>query len=66
MTTGDVATGGIVLGDPVPDFSAPLVGEGAFNLSVAAGRWLVLSFLGSPADPRVERELGEIFRSSAL
>ncbi len=66
MTTGDVATGGIVLGDPVPDFSAPLVGEGAFNLSVAAGRWLVLSFLGSPADPRVERELGEIFQSSAL
>ena len=66
MTTSDATTCGIGLGDPVPDFSAPLVGEGAFNLSVAAGRWLVLSFLGSPADPRVERELAEIFQSSAL
>jgi predicted 2-oxoglutarate/Fe(II)-dependent dioxygenase YbiX/peroxiredoxin len=54
------------LGDPVPSFSAPLIGDGGFNLSVAAGRWLVLSFLGSPADPRVERELAEIFQSSAL
>ena len=43
----------IVLGDPVPWFAAPLIGDGAFNLSVAAGRWIVLSFLGSPANPRV-------------
>ena len=30
----------IVLGDPVPWFAAPLIGDGAFNLSVAAGRWI--------------------------
>jgi hypothetical protein len=28
----------IVLGDPVPWFGARLVGDGAFNLQVAAGR----------------------------
>jgi len=50
----------IVLGDPVPWFAAPLISGGSFNLSVAAGRWIVLSFLGSPANPRAERELAEI------
>ena len=59
-------TSGIVLGDPVPSFTAPLLGEGSFSLSVAAGRWIVLSFLGSPANPRVEQELAEIFRSAHL
>ena len=46
--------------------AAPLIGDGSFNLSVAAGHWIVLSFLGAPADPRVERELAEIFQSSHL
>ena len=53
----DATVGGIVLGDPVPWFAAPLIGDGAFNLSVAAGRWIVLSFLGSPANPQAEHEL---------
>jgi hypothetical protein len=66
MADSKVETRGIVLGDPVPWFAAALIGEGSFNPSVAAGRWIVLSFLGSPADPRVERELTEIFRSSNL
>ena len=63
-TDADVAA--IVLGDPVPWFAAPLIGDGAFNLSVAAGRWIVLSFLGSPANPRAEQELTGIFQSSQL
>ena len=50
----------IVLGDPVPWFGAPLIGEGAFNLQVAAGRWIVLSFLGSPQNPQVDRELTQL------
>src|SRR5271170_183926 len=50
----------IVLGDPVPWFTAPVISGGSFSLSVAAGRWIVLSFLGSPADPRAERELAEM------
>jgi predicted 2-oxoglutarate/Fe(II)-dependent dioxygenase YbiX/peroxiredoxin len=62
----DLKPSGIVLGDPVPWFDAPLIGEGCFNLSVAAGRWIVLSFLGSPADPRVERELAELLREQHL
>jgi predicted 2-oxoglutarate/Fe(II)-dependent dioxygenase YbiX/peroxiredoxin len=50
----------IVLGDPVPWFTAPVISGGSFSLSVAAGRWIVLSFLGAPADPRAERELAEM------
>src|SRR5579863_2111403 len=50
----------IVLGDPVPWFTAPVIAGGSFSLSVAAGRWIVLSFLGSPTDPRAERELAEM------
>ena len=37
-----------------------MIAGGSFSLSVAAGRWIVLSFLGSPADPRAERELAEM------
>ena len=68
-TNADVAgivSSEIILGDPVPWFAAPLIGDGAFNLSVAAGRWIVLSFLGSPADPRAQHELAEIFQVSHL
>jgi peroxiredoxin len=55
----------IVLGDPAPWFGAPLAGgNGAFNLQVAAGRWIVLSFLGSPADPKADRELTELLRDT--
>jgi predicted 2-oxoglutarate/Fe(II)-dependent dioxygenase YbiX/peroxiredoxin len=54
-----IATG-IPLGDPVPWFTAALIGDGTFNLSVAAGRWIVLCFLGSPNDPRAERELAAL------
>ena len=50
----------IILGDPAPWFGLPLIGEGSFNLQVAAGRWIVLSFLGSPANPRVKDELAAL------
>ena len=57
---------GIVLGDPVPWFGAPLIADGSFNLSVAAGRWIVLAFLGSPANPRLAQELDALMRSRGL
>jgi len=57
---------GIILGDPVPWFGAPLIGGGAFNLQVAAGRWIVLSFLGSPANPKLREELAELIRDAHL
>jgi len=57
---------GIVLGDPVPRFGAPLLDDGAFNLQTAAGRWIVLSFLGSPADPKAKAELAELLTDSDL
>ena len=56
----------IVLGDPAPWFSASLVTGGAFDLHVSAGRWVVLSFLGSPANPRAMAELAELAREDAL
>ena len=50
----------MVLGDPVPWFSAPVVTGGAFDLHVSAGRFVVLSFLGSPENPRVMTELDQL------
>ncbi len=65
MTT-NAAGKSILLGDPAPWFGAPLIGDGAFNLQVAAGRWIVLSFLGSPTDPRADQELSELLRDAQL
>jgi predicted 2-oxoglutarate/Fe(II)-dependent dioxygenase YbiX/peroxiredoxin len=56
----------ISLGDPVPWFSAPLVSGGSFILHVHAGRWIVLCFLGSPANPRVREELAALLNESSL
>jgi predicted 2-oxoglutarate/Fe(II)-dependent dioxygenase YbiX len=56
----------MVLGDPVPWFSAPVVTGGAFDLHVSAGRWVVLSFLGSPENPRIKVELEALLRETAL
>ena len=55
----------VVLGDPVPWFSAPIVTGGSFDLHVSAGRWVVLSFLGSPANPRAMAEIAELARASS-
>ena len=54
----------ITLGDPVPWFSAPLIGDGTFSLQVAAGRWVVLSFLGSPDDPKAKEELAKLIHDA--
>ena len=66
METSENGFRGIVLGDPVPWFSAPLIGDGSFSLSVAAGRWIVLSFLGAASDPRAEAELTALFHAAHL
>ncbi|MFZ2068299.1 MAG: redoxin domain-containing protein, partial [Xanthobacteraceae bacterium] len=60
MAGNEAGNSAIVLGDPVPWFGLPLIGEGAFNLQVAAGRWIVLSFLGSPANARMKEELAAL------
>jgi predicted 2-oxoglutarate/Fe(II)-dependent dioxygenase YbiX len=57
MTDPTKAENRIILGERVPMFSAPLLTGGSFDLHVSAGRWVVLSFLGSPADPRAQAEL---------
>jgi predicted 2-oxoglutarate/Fe(II)-dependent dioxygenase YbiX/peroxiredoxin len=55
----------IILGDPVPWFSLPVVSGGSFDLQASAGRWVVLSFVGSLADPRAIAEVGELIHLSA-
>src|ERR1700753_475302 len=55
----------MVLGDPVPWFSAPMITGGAFDLHVSAGRWVILSFLGAPGNPRAIAEINELARESA-
>jgi predicted 2-oxoglutarate/Fe(II)-dependent dioxygenase YbiX/peroxiredoxin len=62
-TSGNSA---ITLGDPVPWFSAPLIGHGSFSLQVAAGRWVVLSFLGSPDNPKAKEELTKLIHDARL
>jgi predicted 2-oxoglutarate/Fe(II)-dependent dioxygenase YbiX/peroxiredoxin len=50
----------IRLGDPVPWFGGPLLGEGSFNLQVAGGRWIVLTFFDSTGSGACEHELDEL------
>jgi predicted 2-oxoglutarate/Fe(II)-dependent dioxygenase YbiX/peroxiredoxin len=66
MTETTTVENRIILGDPVPRFSAPLVTGGSFDLHVSAGRWVVLSFLGSPADPRAQAELAGLLNQAEL
>jgi hypothetical protein len=54
----------MILGDPVPWFSAPVITGGSFDLHVSAGRWVVLSFLGDPTNPRAMAEIAELVRES--
>jgi predicted 2-oxoglutarate/Fe(II)-dependent dioxygenase YbiX/peroxiredoxin len=65
MTNHEMGSNHIALGDPVPWFSAPVVTGGSFDLHVSAGRWVVLSFLGSPANPRAMAEIAELARASS-
>ncbi len=48
------------LGDPVPWFGGPLLGQGSFHLQVAAGRWIVLAFLDPSRPGAFEHELEEL------
>jgi len=56
----------IALGDPVPRFCTQLITGGAFDLHVCAGRWVVLSFLGSPENPKVDSEIASLLRLADL
>jgi predicted 2-oxoglutarate/Fe(II)-dependent dioxygenase YbiX/peroxiredoxin len=54
------------LGDPVPPFNAKLLSGGGADLHVFAGRWVVLSFLGTPDSPRVDDEIAALMRQADL
>jgi predicted 2-oxoglutarate/Fe(II)-dependent dioxygenase YbiX len=58
--------GNLILGDPVSRFATHTIMGVPFDLSVAAGRWIVLCFLGSPSDPRGMHELGELLQERHL
>jgi predicted 2-oxoglutarate/Fe(II)-dependent dioxygenase YbiX len=66
MTDTISASGRITLGDHAPWFGASLVTGGQFDLHVSAGRWVALSFLGSPANPRANEELAALLRDAEL
>jgi predicted 2-oxoglutarate/Fe(II)-dependent dioxygenase YbiX/peroxiredoxin len=66
MSETDTGETRVVLGDPVPWFNAPLITGSSFDLQVDAGRWIVLCFFGSPANPRVDIELAELLREAHL
>src|SRR5665213_943010 len=66
MDGSGAVQGQIMLGDPVPWFSAPTVTGGSVDLHVDAGRWVVLAFLGSLADPRAAQELSELLKEARL
>ena len=56
----------VMLGDPVPRFVAQTITGVPFDLTVAAGRWIVLCFLGSPSDRGPTQELGELLQARPL
>ena len=66
MTDKISASGRVTLGDHAPWFGASLVTGGQFDLHVSAGRWVALSFLGSPANPRANEELAALLRDAEL
>jgi predicted 2-oxoglutarate/Fe(II)-dependent dioxygenase YbiX len=66
MADDKAAGNRVVLGDHVPWFSASLLTGGSFDLHVSAGRWVVLSFLGSPGNPRASEEIGKILQHAEL
>ncbi|GGF26056.1 hypothetical protein GCM10011611_35090 [Aliidongia dinghuensis] len=66
VTAETEASGGkILLGDPVPWFSARTITGAQVDLHVEAGRWVVLCFLGSLADRRAMAELATILAEAA-
>jgi predicted 2-oxoglutarate/Fe(II)-dependent dioxygenase YbiX/peroxiredoxin len=56
----------IILGDPVPWFSAPVIGGSLFDLHVFGGRWVVLAFLGSPQDPCADQVIAALRHDADL
>src|ERR1700679_3818408 len=56
----------ITLGDPVPWFSAVSIAGAPIDLHVAAGRWVVLAFLGALDAPQALGELGALVSQAAL
>jgi len=55
----------IVLGDPVPWFRAKDILGQTIDLHVAAGRWIILAFLGTLADPEAQKKLAALAERAA-
>jgi len=65
MAQTAVSGGMITLGDPVPWFSARTITGAQIDLHVDAGRWVVLCFLGSLAEPLSMADLAAILDAAA-
>jgi predicted 2-oxoglutarate/Fe(II)-dependent dioxygenase YbiX/peroxiredoxin len=66
MVTQMSAIASPTLGDPVPRFTAQSVAGLPFDLTVAAGRWIVLCFVGSLSDPRTRQIVTTLLEQSHL
>src|ERR1700741_1586016 len=55
----------IALGDPVPWFRAKDMLGQTVDLHVAAGRWVILAFLGTLADPEAQKKLAALAARAA-
>src|SRR5215212_10124650 len=53
----------LIPGDPAPWFTARSTVNPAYGFDTVAGRWIVLSFFGSAADPRSRRILDDFEKS---
>ena len=56
----------ITLGDPAPWFRGQYISGELFDFHVYAGRWLVLSFLGSLAEPQAQNKLAALLSYAPL
>jgi predicted 2-oxoglutarate/Fe(II)-dependent dioxygenase YbiX/peroxiredoxin len=66
MSESATSAGQIQLGDPVPWFGARTVAGATVDLHVNGGRWIVLAFLNSLAEPRANHELAELLGETQL
>ena len=56
----------VSLGDPVPWFRAGTLSGGKFDISISAGRWVLLAFLGPLSEPRAQDRLAALQKYARL
>jgi hypothetical protein len=66
MTIAASSAQTITLGDPVPWFRSQYLTGTPFDFNIAAGRWIVLAFLGNLAEPQAQAKLSALLQHAPL